>query len=56
MNKVVGGGGGEQDKPTNILLTIENKLGVTRGKVDEGMDEIGEGDEKYTYLDEHCVI
>ena len=34
----------ERDKPRNRLLTIENKLMVTRGEVGGGMGEIGDGD------------
>ena len=34
----------ERDKPRNILLTIENKLMVTRGEVGGQMGEIGDGD------------
>ena len=43
------------DKPKSWLLTIETKQMVTRGQVDEGMGEIGEEDEEYTYLDENWV-
>ena len=32
------------DKPRNRLLTIENKLMVTREEVGGGMGEIGDGD------------
>ena len=36
---------GEQDKPKNRFLTIENKLMVTREEVVDGeMGEIGDGD------------
>ena len=41
----------KEDKPKNRLLTIENKLMVTRGEVGGGMGEIGEGDH-----DEHWVM
>ena len=34
----------ESRKPRNRLLTIENKLMVTRGEVSRGMGEIGGGD------------
>ena len=34
----------EGDKPRNRLLTIDNKLVVTRGKVGGKMGEIGDGD------------
>ena len=34
----------ERGKPRNRLLTIENKLMVTRGEVGGGMGEIGDGD------------
>ena len=33
----------EGGKPRNRLLTIENKLRVTRGKVGGGMGETGDG-------------
>ena len=35
----------ERDKPRNRLLTIENKLMVTRGEVGRGMGVTGDGDE-----------
>ena len=35
----------ERDKPRNILLTLKNKLVVTRGEVGGGMVDIGDGDE-----------
>ena len=34
----------EKGKPRKRLLTIEKKLMTTRGEVDGGMSEIGEGD------------
>ena len=34
----------DRDKPRNRLLTIENKLMVTRGKVSRGRGETVEGD------------
>ena len=37
----------KRDKPRNRLLTIENKVMVTRGD----MGEIGEGDQECTYYD-----
>ena len=43
----------KKSKPKNRLLTIENKLMVTRREVGGGMDETGEGDREYTYHDEH---
>ena len=46
----------KKDKWKNRLLTIENKLLVTRGKVDGGMDEIGEGGQGHTYRDEHWIM
>lgn len=36
--------GTKRGKPRNRLLTIQNKLVVTRGEGDEGIDEIGDGD------------
>ena len=35
--------GGKRDKPKNGLLTIGNKLMVTRGEVGGGINEVGEG-------------
>ena len=36
--------GGNRGKPRNRLLTMENKLMVTRGQVGRLMGEIGDGD------------
>ena len=36
--------GGKRDKPRDRLLTLENKLMVTKGEVDGGIGEIGDGD------------
>ena len=45
----------KKDKPKSRLLTVENKLMVSRvGEV--GMGEIGEGDLDYTYHDECWII
>ena len=40
----VRGGKEKRGKPRNRLLTIENKLLVTRKEVGGGMCEIGDGD------------
>lgn len=35
------------------LLNTENRLGMPRGRWMGEMGEIGEGNQKYTYCDEH---
>ena len=40
-------------KQKNRLLTIENKVMVTRGEVGGEIGKIGEGDYEYTLHDEH---
>ena len=46
------------EKETNQkrLLTIENKLMITRHEVGGVLGEIGEGDLECTYHDEHWVM
>ena len=43
----------KQDKQKDRLLTIENKLVITRGEEGGGTGEMGEGDQEYTYHDKH---
>ena len=39
--------------PNNRLLTLKNKLMVTKGEVSRRMGEIGKGAYEYIYHDEH---
>ena len=43
----------ERDKPRNRLLTLENKLMVTRGEIGWGESQTGNGDYKAYLPDDH---